>query len=1226
MTSRDEVAIVGYAARVPGASNIDAFWSLLRDNRSTVSWITPDRFAPQAFYHPSPDQIGRSYTFAAGVIDDVWGFDAAAFGMSPREAEQLDPQHRHLLEVAHDALAHACIRPSTMAGSDAGVYIGASSVDHAARFIVDPSVADVHMMTGNSLSIMANRISYTLDLRGPSIAIDTACSSSLVALTLAAEAIRSGAIDTAIVGGVNLLLSPFSYIGFSRASMLSPTGRCRPFDAGADGYVRSEGAIAVVLRSMTAARKARNRIHAVIVGSGMNQDGRTTGLSLPSAESQRRLLEQVYGDFSVDPADLTFVEAHGTGTRVGDPIEADALGKGLAQRRSQPLPIGSVKSNIGHLEPVSGLAGVLKSVMALKHGVVPATLHQETPSPDIPFDELNLKVVDRNWRPSDKRGPTLAGVNSFGFGGTNAHAILRSDDAVVTVIHSRHDERPPPLLLSAHTSDALRPLAASYERYWPADKRVAGEFIGASAHLRDHLQHRVVVRGDSAEEIRHHTEHFARGEASPYVLTGQALGSNLPVAFLFSGNGSQWAGMGRDVWHANPHFREALTEVDSHFAKAQKWSIVDQLFADDLAPKLRRATYSQPLLLALQIATVRALEDSGVTPAATLGHSVGEIAAAWAAGALSLEQAIDVVLARSRHQESVRGSGSMAAFMLSDREAQRFLKMAGAQGVAIAAVNSWRSVTVSGPSEEIDRVLAAAANMRISARRLDLDYPFHSALIDPVRAPLMHELEGLKPLPLRKRFVSSVTGDFAEPDALGAAHWWLNVREPVQFEAAFKCLVKEGLRLFVEIGPKPILASYVRDILRESGVRGAVIDTLVESEDQQPNDRIDQVASKVVIAGGKVDLSRIFGRPPPTAVELPLYPWQHAQFQVPTTVEASTMLTEARHPLLGRRPRQDCGEWFSTVDTALFPWIADHKVGAVPVFPAAAFVDVMLAAAREMFPEGALELRDLDIVRPLPFDGHTSYETSVRVSRETGITEFLSRARPTNSDWTLHARGIIARSPTAAKLPVEVAAPPGTVLVTQRNVYESAAKLGFDYGASFQRARSVAFPHPKRAIVTLGPVSERFATQNVMDLTGLDSAFHALFASEDAGVADMPMKRMLPVRFGTVRSFVPGAVASYAVARTIRQSPTSMLVNVDLVDKQGKVLHSCDDIRLIEAPTEFAVDPRSIGYRVTQWRRDKSHAASCLALPANDQVPVGVLANRAPVRSPRRCCCWRPAA
>ena len=391
MQSKDEVAIVGYACRLPGARHSRELWKLLKNNRCAVTQITPDRFPIQGFHHPSPDQKGRSYTFAAGVIDDVWGFDASAFGMSPREAEQVDPQHRHLLEVTFDALAHAGIRPSSLAGTDTGVYVGVSSVDHATRFFADPTVADVHMMTGNSLSIMSNRISYTLDLRGPSLSIDTACSSSLVALHLASEAIRNGTIDTAIVAGANLLLSPYSYVGFSRASMLSPTGLCRPFDAGADGYVRAEGIVAVVLRSIQAAHRSRNHIHSVVVGSAMNQDGRTTGMSLPSAESQRALLESIYSEFSVDPADLLFVEAHGTGTQVGDPIEADALGKGLGQQRARPLPIGSIKSNVGHLEPVSGLAGLLKTVMALNHGMVPATLHHKSPSPNIAFDESNTQ-------------------------------------------------------------------------------------------------------------------------------------------------------------------------------------------------------------------------------------------------------------------------------------------------------------------------------------------------------------------------------------------------------------------------------------------------------------------------------------------------------------------------------------------------------------------------------------------------------------------------------------------------------------------------------------------------------------------------------------------------------------------------------------------------------------------------------------------------------------------
>lgn len=1195
MQARGEISIVGYGCRVPGARHSDALWQLLRNNHCAVSWITPDRFPTGPFYHPSSDQPGRSYTFAAGVIDDVWGFDAAAFGMSPREAEQVDPQHRHLLEVTHDALAHAGIRPSDLAGGDIGVYVGASSADYAARFFADPNMADVHMMTGNSLSIMANRISYALDLRGPSIAIDTACSSSMVALHLAAEAIRNGTIDTAIVGGVNLLLSPFSYVGFSRATMLSPTGLCRPFDAAADGYVRSEGAIVMVLRSMAAAHKARNRIHGVIVGSGMNQDGRTTGLAMPSAESQRRLVERVYDDFGIDPSDLLFVEAHGTGTPVGDPIEADALGKGLAQRRAQPLPIGSVKSNIGHLEPVSGLAGLLKTIMALKHGMVPATLHQKSPSPNIPFDELNLRVVDRNWRPPERRGAALAGVNSFGFGGTNAHAIVRSDVGAARVVYLRNDgPAPPPLLLTGHTAEALPALAAACDEHWPVATRTAPEFIAAWAHQRDLLSHRALIRGGTTEEIRHHARRFAAGDQDAAVMADQALGHDLPVAFLFSGNGAQWAGMGRDAWKTNVHFREALTEIDGHFAKVQNWSIVDQLFGDDLEPKLRRASYSQPLLLALQVASVRALEERGVTPTATLGHSVGEISAAWAAGALSLDQAIDVVIARSRHQEATHGTGGMAAMMLSEREARRFLKAVNARGVDVAAVNSWRSVTISGPIQEVERVLAAANRVRVSARPLDIDYPFHSTLVDSVRAPLLRELAGLKTLSLRRKMISSVTGQAVTADMLGVEHWWHNVREPVQFEAALSCLLKDGLKVFVEIGPKPILASYVRDILREAGVRGAIIETMSETDGQDDGDPIERAVAKVLLSGGNVDLRAFFGPPPATVVPLPLYPWQHTPFIARPTVEATTTMSPAEHPLLGRRARLDCSEWFSVVDPALFPWLHDHKVAGVPVFPATAYVEVMLAAARAVHPDAPLELRDFDIVRPLVFEGRVSFETLLRLSPETGLAEYLSRARGGGADWTLHARGVIGRSPIAGKIIQAPQAALGTVLVTKAKVYESARALGFDYGPAFQRVRHVAFPHPKRAIASLDPPAPITMDSYVIDLTAFDAAFHALFASEEAGVADMPMKPYLPIRFGCVRAFAPGTAAAVAVARTLRQSPTSLLNDIELYDADGKLILAIEDVRLVDAPAGTAVDAQSVTYHMTAWQLDRAGERTAL--------------------------------
>lgn len=1194
MRSKNEVAIVGYACRVPGAKTSDAFWQLLRENRCSVSSITPDRFPTQAFYHPAQDQLGRSYSFAAGVIDDVWGFDAGAFGMSPREAEQVDPQHRHLLEVTYDALAHAGIRPSTLGGGEVGVYVGASSVDHAARFFADPTAADVHMMTGNSLSIMANRLSYSLDLRGPSLALDTACSSSMVALHLAADAIRNNTIDTAIVGGVNLLLSPFSYVGFSRASMLSPTGLCRPFDAAADGYVRAEGAIVVVLRSLSAARKACNKVHAVIVGSGTNQDGRTTGLSLPSPESQRQLLEQVYDKFAIDPADLSFVEAHGTGTRVGDPIEADALGKGLAQRRNHPLLIGSVKSNIGHMEPVSGLAGLLKSIMALDHGLVPATLHQRSPNPDIPLADLNLEVAGRNHSLAGGRTAHLVGVNSFGFGGTNAHTILRTDRTVVGLVQMPASSSPPPLLLSAHTAEALPAVAASFAESWPSDVRHAHAFISAAAHLRDQLPHRLIVQGSSTQETKLLLEDFAKGHRAAGIHTEQAVGTDLPVGFLFSGNGSQWAGMGRDAWRGNSVFRETLREIDRHFALLQEWSIVDLLFADDLGERLRKATYSQPLLFSLQVAIVCALEESGLVPSLVLGHSVGEIAAAWAAGILNLEQAVRIVSARSRHQEIAHGRGSMAALMLSEREAGRFLKSAGTTDIEIAAINSWRSITVAGPSAAIDEVLEKASAAKIGARRLDLDYPFHSALIDAVRVPLLSDLQDLRTQAPRRPFISSVTGGMTEDQELVAEYWWRNVRKPVRFEAALNVALAEGVRVFVEIGPKPVLMSYVRDTMRNAGQRGTAIDTLTEAggEDRDP---IAKCIARVAVAGGQVDRQRVFGRAPATAISLPLYPWQHTQFKVRPTSESETLMLPITHPLLGRRLRVDGHEWYSTVDPKLYPWIADHKVGDTILLPATAYVEIMLAVAQETQGSGDLELRDLDILRPLTFDGHTSFETKVRLTPETGVVELLSRPRNGSADWMHNARAVVGRAPavTRTEWPEDS---PATVVVTKPSVYACARELGFDYGPSFQRVSQVVFPHPKKAVATLERLDEFVSGTHVVDVTAFDAAFHALFATEEAGVADMPMKRMVPVRIGRIRVYEVNANTTRVTARTRRQSPSSILIDIDLWNSDGHIVVSAQDVRLVEAPPGLRADRHSLGYNLVAWRSDEPGATADAAI------------------------------
>jgi len=486
-----EIAIVGRSCRLPGAPSIESLWTLLSEGRCAISQIPPDRWSLDRLIHPRIER-GRTYTWAAGVLDDIWDFDPAAFGLSPREAEQMDPQQRLLLELVWEGLEDAGIKPSRIAGSETGVFVGASAVDHVNLRILDIASADAYMMTGNTLSIVSNRISYIFDLHGPSFTVDTACSSSLVALNEAIVNLRAGRIDTAIVGGVNMLLTPYAFVGFSQASMLSRRGLCQAFSKNADGYVRAEGGVVLVLRSREAAERDGNHIHGLIVGSDVNSDGRTNGISLPSKTFQAQLLHKLYIETGLDLDKLAFVEAHGTGTPVGDPIEAAAIGETLAVPRCEPLLIGSVKTNIGHMEAASGLGGVLKAMLALEHDSLPPSLHSEELTPNIDFDALNLEVARKPTPLSRRNGDArLAGVNSFGFGGTNSHVILADAPRAAQVAI----KTPPAyLLLSAHSRSALGALATDYaarlDRATPAE---ASALMAAATHRRERLPHRAVV-------------------------------------------------------------------------------------------------------------------------------------------------------------------------------------------------------------------------------------------------------------------------------------------------------------------------------------------------------------------------------------------------------------------------------------------------------------------------------------------------------------------------------------------------------------------------------------------------------------------------------------------------------------------------------------------------------------------------------------------------------------
>ena len=1101
----NSTVITGYAARLPGAGTVDAFWTLLDDGLCSVTEIGGDRFDTRGFHHPRPGVSGRSFTFAAGQIDDVWGFDASFFGISPREAVQIDPQQRLLLQVVWEAIENAGLRACDLAGSQTGVYVGASGLDYHQRLLFDLPSVDVQTMTGNTLSIISNRVSYAFDLRGPSFTLDTACSSSLVALHQAVSAIESGQIDTAIVAGVNLLLSPFSFIGFARASMLSPQGLCRAFDASGDGYVRSEGAVALVLQRDTTAREPRARI----LATGINADGRTAGLSLPSSPAQKTLLESIYSEeLGISPDDLAFVEAHGTGTQVGDPAEANALGTAIGRKRGAPLPIGSVKTNVGHLEPVSGLVGILKSVLALHHDRLPKSLHFDEPNPNIDFAGLNLAVAAEPVALPRGQRPRLAGINSFGFGGTNAHTVI-GDMEPAQPCDSRVADTAP-LVISARSQAALRELAGRYAALVADPGTQTGAVIDAAARRRDLHDHRLVVLGDSAAKLAALTA-FAEGKEAPAAIEGKTAPRTRGVAFAFSGNGSQWAGMGQQAYSGDKAFREALELVDRHFMTVSGWSLVTMLFSKDLETEIERTEIAQPLLFAVQVALVSALKARGLAPSAVLGHSVGEVAAAWCSGMLDLATATRIIHARSTQQEVVRHLGSMAALLLPPEEAEAAILEAGLPGIELSALNSPRSVTISGPSESIDAFARLARKKRWALRKLNIAYPFHSALVDPIETPLREALGTLKCGKPAIPFLSSVTPEQDEitPDA---TYWWENVRRPVRFTDAVARLAEQPVDLVVEIGPKPVLTTYIRDVLRSVGNQTPVLASLEAPRGEGaaiPD--IDTIAARIVAHGAAADLDRYVGPEGRNLPVLPSYPWQLTSFLPPETDERITAHGERGWPLAGKRLRPETAEWFNVVDLDLLPFLADHKVEQTAVFPAAGYIEMALRAALQWTGEARIEVRDLEILRPLVLDEGKTFETMVRLSPDDRVVEIHARQRLSGADWSLYAKAgfrTLAVSGAATQADADAA---GTE-VSHDEIYRLTLAHGLDYGPAFRLADGAVLSGEREARLGLLapaalPEPETFALHPAV----ADAGFHGLFAllgqrSEPVGGGFLPIR------------------------------------------------------------------------------------------------------------------------
>ena len=1212
-----DIAILGYGCRVPGANDVAAFWSLLSEGRCAVSQIGPDRWSQAAFLNPNRAAPGATYTAAAGVLDDIFGFDPAFFGISPREAAQIDPQQRLLMMVAWEAIERAGLTPARLAGARTGVYVGCSGLDYGNALHSDPAAGDAQFMTGNTLSIVSNRLAYFLDAQGPSYTIDTACSSSLFAFHAACEAIRNGEIDLAVVGGVNLLLSPMPFIGFSRAGMLSPQGLCRAFDAAADGYVRAEGAVAFVIGALDIAQAQGDCVRGVVVGSAVNSDGRAGGLSVPNGARQAALMRRVYGAAGVGPDDLAFIEAHGTGTAVGDPIEARAIGEALGAGRATPLPIGSVKSNLGHMEPASGLAGLLKAQLALEHGVLPATLHVDAPNPAIPFATLNLHVA-REAEPLPRRAaPWVAGVNSFGFGGANAHVAIRQPTKAERAARGGARAATPhgaPLILSAASDEALRALAARWrKRLDGADAAAAARLAATAAHRRARLPRRLVIADATpAAQVAALDAWLDGRDEGRWVAERAAAGDAAPVAFVFSGNGSQWAGMGLTAYRADAAFRDSFDATAALVAAEGGASLEAELRAPDLAERLSRAMVAQPLLMALQMASVDALAARGVRPVAVAGHSVGEVAAAWASGALTRAQAARLAVRRARRQTPLYGAGGMAAVLTSADDARALIAASGIDGLDIAADNSPRGATVSGEPAAIDALLSYGREQRVALKRLRVDYPFHGPLMERIRAALTADLADMAPQQATVAFVSTTEGAPTPGEALDGGYWWRNARQPVLFRQAVLALADLGCGVFLEIGPQPTLLNYVADTLAPTG-RPFVALPGMRRQGRGAED-FDMIAARVAAAGGAMDDAAFFGARSPYLAEAPEYPWRLTPYRFARTSDALNVhRTPAPRGLLGWRPRAGEGPWIATIDLGAQGWLADHAVDGVATLPAAAFAEIALSAGAEALGDGPLDLVDFEIMRPVTLEGAARVDLRTAFDAATGAVTIESRAHLGEGDWTLHAAGALRRGRRAADEAAQPgavgdAAQPGAVGdaaqpgagdgamqpgawdgamqpgATQADpaLYESLGNLGLLYGPAFRRAGAVRLGQGA-GVAGLAPSLLGEAGPWMLDPTDLDAAFHVaapLFQAAQAAPAEDGVC-LLPVRIGRLSLLRPGAAARTAQARLVRVGARGVRADFTLSDAAGAVVARIEGVRFAAVRLRRRRDMAALFWRQT---------------------------------------------
>ncbi len=1159
------VAIIGMGCLLPGGiDSPQALWKFLCEGREGISEVPPDRWNNTAVYDPDPGTPGRTATRRAGFVTDVAGFDAAFFGISPREAAVMDPQQRMLLETTWLALEDAGVPAEKLSGSKTGVYVGISHSDyHGIQKFGRPEI-DVHTSTGGALSIASNRLSHRFNLRGPSLSVDTACSSSLVALDLACAALQRGECEMALVGGANAILTPDVTITFSRASMLSPDGRCKAFDARANGYVRAEGAAMVVLKPLDRALADNDRIYAVIRSTAVNQDGQTTTITVPSRTAQIEMLEEACRRAAIDPAQIGYVEAHGTGTPVGDPIEAEAIGTVFGKPRPgiAPCLIGSIKTNIGHLEPAAGIAGLIKATLCVQHGSIPPHLHFETPNPNIRFQDLGIEICRTQTAFPDRAIERIAAVNSFGFGGTNACAIVQQPPLGPAEKPVEKDSPWPfTVPLSAANRNALEALAARVADAVSDESVSWPDAVGTLALRRSHLEHRAVVIARSREDAVTHLRSIAHKEAHAGVISGRRR-SEPRTAFVFTGQGAHWWAMGRGLLESDPVFRQTVERCDEAFRALSGTSIIAELMASEEKSKLDHTIVAQPATFALQLGLAARWKQWGILPGAVVGHSIGEMAAACVAGALSFEDAIKVVFHRSRLQEQMRLQGGMAAVGLSAKEAGTMLDDMRS-GLEIAAINAPELVTVAGSSAEIERLLAELAVSRsdVFARRLHVDYAFHSRQMDAFEAELRANLDDVASQRGGIPMFSTVTGRAVEPNELTAEYWWRNMRFPVLFRDAVDTAIEAGFNTFVELGAHPVLTGPVRSCLAHHGREGTIVGSL--HRDEPDVEAMTKALAQLHVSGVAIDWPNVVQKPW-NFTELPGQRFEKSKFWAESEESVAARMDGPVHPLLGYRLKTSTPVWQAYVNPGTPRFLVDHSVGGTVVFPAAGYVELILAAGRELLGALPWEIENVSFHEALVLGPHEFALLQTSVDTRRGSIEVTSRVRGRDAGWNLRASARLRNwsgTPSGLKPWQPNIEPP--VHFERDRFYRQLRMEGHDFGPAF-RGVDIVWREKGEVLGLVNlPADAASPRGYLMHPALLDACFQTIRGFRDIDGADSLTDATiaLPISIGRLRLFKEPGPTVYCRTIAVEEKPTEIAADLTVIDEAGAIVAMIEGFR-----------------------------------------------------------------